>query len=146
MSYAKLRHCLEEKRILLSKYLGLAESLRTRLDSRDAWGLASVLAEREVLIQKINRLNEEIRGIGAETFLEEKRGTPELEEGARSVSSGIEALLQQTKIIDQQCEDRLAAWRDEVKGELQRIRKDSKAVRQYRRGHFFQPKFLDVRK
>jgi len=145
MSPAKLRHCLEEKQVLLSEYLDLTESLRARLDCHDVWGFASVLAERDVLIQKIGRLNEEIERTGAQTFMEEKQGLPESEEGVRSVSSRIEELLKQTRIIDQQCEDRLAAWRDEVKGELQQTRNGSKTVRHYRRGYLFQPRFLDVR-
>ena len=146
MTHAKLCHRLEEKRILLSDFLGLTESLRVRLDCNDVWGLASGLAEREVLIKRIDRLDEEIGGIQSETSIEERRGSPESEEGVRSILAKIEEMLKQTRIMDQQCMDRLTAWRDEVKGQMQGISTGSKAVRQYGQGLFVQPKFLDVRK
>lgn len=139
---SELVDCLEAKCRSLEQFLMMTESLRDRLMSHDLSEVESFLNQRQGLIRTIDQLDERIRQMRLGQPL---GGSPG---GEKKKVSGllnrIREVSERARIVDQDCTDRMAGWRDQVRGDFSKMRDSLKAVQGYVRKPMRSPKFLDV--
>ena len=130
--------CLEKKLAAVKDFSSITETLRDRVENGDLSKVMPLLAQRQELIEHIDRIEEQIQKIRPKKTLKELRNRTE------PVSRTIWEILKKTVALDKACAARVISWQDEIKGELIKMRKGLKAVHSYTGRLSGPPKFLDM--
>jgi len=141
---SELIDCLDAKQKALEQFLAVTESLRDRLMSQDLSEVERLLSQRQGLIRAIDRMDEHFEMVKSRQSA--GRGWPP--EGEKKTVSGlinrIRDLSEKARIVDKECTDRMAGWRNQVRTQLSGMRDTLKAVHGYAQRPMRPPKFLDV--
>jgi hypothetical protein len=137
---SELVACLEEKLTVVRDFLSITESLRDQVQTGDLSTVMGLLARRQELIDRIDRIEEKVKKIGPES--------PCWEPGDRvdSISKTVREMLEKAVVHDKACMDKIISWQDEVRGELSGMKNGLKAVQGYTGRPTQPPKFLDTRR
>jgi hypothetical protein len=137
---------LTEKLRTLKDFLSISGSMRAGLNLPDMGEVTRWMAKREELIGRIDRMDDEIRKIAGKPPLFGAEWPERLREEILLLYKAIEEALQTVKAIDGECQERIAALRNEVKAELQKVFQGMLTVRSYMEKAAHPPRFLDVRR
>jgi hypothetical protein len=133
-----LFECLNHKLESLEKFLATTEMIRDCVESHDLHMLEDLLRQRQAVVDRVDRIDEQIRRIRAERLSE-----PQTEE-ITSLFRSIEEVLERSRILDQRCTEMLALWREDVRAHMARMREGLRVVHGYARRPIRPPKFLNV--
>ncbi len=142
----RFRQYLTEKLRTLKEFLSISESMKTDLDLPNMGEVTRRMTKRQELIGRIDRMDDEIRRIAVKPPVSEAEWPERLREEILLLYKAIEEVLQTVKAIDGECQERIAALRNEVKAELQKAFQGMLTVRGYMEKPAHPPRFLDVRR
>lgn len=142
----RLKQYLTEKLKTLKEFLSISESMRASLDLPDMGEVTQWMAKRQELIGRIDRMDDDIRKVAGKTPFFGAEWPEQLREEIPLLYRAILEVLQTVKTFDEECQEQIAALRNEVKAELQKAFQGMVTVRSYMGKPAHSPRFLDVRR
>ena len=145
-SDGKLLGAVEEKLRVSRELLEVTESIQGAAEGEKIARVHSLLAERQALMQRVEKIDAGIREIDEGIFSRDGRRSWRSHDRIESLWKAIEGVFRTAADLDRAAISRIASQQKEIKDELLRIRSSSKSVYAYRNGFGTGPRFMDVRR
>lgn len=144
--FNRVQHALTEKLRALQEYLSLSERMWVSLEREEFDSMVEGMARREALIERVNRIDEELGVIlkGPPPHNPRDRG-PEGDQMS-SLFRLIKETLQQIQKIDEACQERLTATKSGIVEKLRKAYQERLTVRHYTRVEDHPPALVDLRR
>lgn len=136
---------LTDKLRALKEYLSISEAMKIGLSQSDMEAVSCWMAKRHGLMERINRMDQELAHIADQPALSQARWPAGLRAEVQQLYRAIEDVLYLLKAVDEECHEQIMILRNEVKAELQKAFEGMVTVRGYRGSPARSPQFLDVR-
>ncbi len=131
-----------EKIGCLNNYLAMTKSLNALSSLDHLPEIFKLLEQREEIIKEIDRLD----SLSAQNLL--NNGEDPNREGSLATHQRLTEILSEIEFLDNQVQQKLIAWREELRKELMANQLTFKTLHTYARtiAHQVEPRFLDLRR
>jgi hypothetical protein len=130
---------LDKKIALFREYLSVTEELRARMPAEDFEDMKDLLVKREILIQRVDGLNDDLERARKPSLC------MELPEPLRLLQGTAKGLLEKTASIESECATKIAGLRDKLREEIREKNGGHRIRHTYGPSTFSAPRFMDIK-